>query len=412
MPVYDLSLWDLLKRSAKQNGNWRKSRLDILELILNAVIFIQKEGYCHLDIKPSNVMLNIENNTWNGRDLVLCDFGLSTAMSDPDGQCGTPGFGSPEQFVGRPSLKSDNFGFAKTAVLLMFDWNDAWNLLAQPILPNENNPVSNSFIHDIISKQLLVNPADRPDLTTLKPVLHNFTQDSRLIMPEIFPSHGFDNSIREVSDNTQASIAAIVFDKMFSSWSSFPSIATSQLTRCHDQQRSYLCHSFATISSLRNIIIQMIQRIAQESTDDEKVKMETIIRDIKSKDSEYCFQRMIVIFCCCVNPRSFHGVDQNQAAVVETVVSRLVYRTAFEIEGWKRIIPIRSIFKAIKFDINDFILSYEKVFHHNSPKVAHVMSKCRNQGFGESWFDDFRPSSTKFQVTHPSYISSFSTFLF
>lgn len=115
MPVYDLSLWDLLKRSAKQNGNWRRSRLDILELILNAVIFIQKEGYCHLDIKPSNVMLNIANNTWNGRDLVLCDFGLSTAMSDPDGQCGTPGFGSPEQFVGRPSLKSDNFGFGKNS---------------------------------------------------------------------------------------------------------------------------------------------------------------------------------------------------------------------------------------------------------------------------------------------------------
>ena len=157
MNRYDSNLWKLLKESS--SAITLSTRILILHTILEALIFIQEKGFCHLDVKPSNIFLNLnQSGNWNGKDLVIGDFGLSSKSTDLEGRCGTPGFAAPEQFLGKPSTKSDNFGFGKTAVLILFNWDQAWNLLAQPLTNDEykDHPLRNQPISDVISSLLNV----------------------------------------------------------------------------------------------------------------------------------------------------------------------------------------------------------------------------------------------------------------
>ena len=140
MSKYDCSLWDLLKsKGASEIGI--KERIEILLAILEAVIFIQSKEVCHLDIKPSNVMLRLlPNGHWDTKNLVLSDFGLSISVYKKAGNAGTPGYGAPEQFLGRPHRKSDNYSVGKIGVMTLFPWTSAWNFLAQPIPEGEESP--------------------------------------------------------------------------------------------------------------------------------------------------------------------------------------------------------------------------------------------------------------------------------
>ena len=144
MDRYSISLWNYLKqfKNEKENELTIDDRMEMLEKIIDAVLAIQTKNYCHLDLKPSNILINLDDDgKWN-EDLVLTDFGLSGTIDTAAGQCGTPGFGSPEQFLGKVHPKSDNYALAKVAVIILFPWNVAWDLLSKPVsnlqLENEN----------------------------------------------------------------------------------------------------------------------------------------------------------------------------------------------------------------------------------------------------------------------------------
>jgi formylglycine-generating enzyme required for sulfatase activity len=69
----------------------------------------------HCDIKPSNVLVDAEEQVW------LSDFGLARLLIPGEGEgatgaCGTPGYASPEQAEGVRDLdeRSDQFGLAAT----------------------------------------------------------------------------------------------------------------------------------------------------------------------------------------------------------------------------------------------------------------------------------------------------------
>ena len=156
MTKYDKSLWVLLKelQSAKISVFDTLTRFQILECILRALKNLQDKGFCHLDLKPSNVLINVNGPKWNG-DLVLTDFGLSGTIESATGSAGTPGFGSPEQFVGQVHKHSDNYGLGKLALLLIFPWNTAWELLATP--KNEVDVIArNTDGYEFISQLLHV----------------------------------------------------------------------------------------------------------------------------------------------------------------------------------------------------------------------------------------------------------------
>ena len=159
MDKYDSNLCQQLKKSNSDSALTLSTRISIMQTILDVLIFIQQKGFCHLDVKPSNIFLNLnESGNWNGKDLVIGDFGLSSSQTNLEGRCGTPGFAAPEQFMGNPSAKSDNFGFGRTVVLILFNWDQAWNLLAQPLTDDEykNHPLRDQPISDVITNLLNV----------------------------------------------------------------------------------------------------------------------------------------------------------------------------------------------------------------------------------------------------------------
>ena len=158
MRKYDCTLWDYLKSPTSPK---MADKVSIVCLVLDAVIYIQENNLVHLDVKPSNIMLAKDSNDqWDGKTVVLADFGLSTTFDRLKGNCGTPGYGSPEQFLGQPSKKSDNYAIGKLSVMTMFPWQSAWNFLAQPLKKGEISEVENSKLlspfHEMISSLLNV----------------------------------------------------------------------------------------------------------------------------------------------------------------------------------------------------------------------------------------------------------------
>jgi len=87
-----------------------------------------------MDIKPANILINTgENGEWNETDIVITDFGISGELDRQTENVGTPGFASPEQWVGNADSKSDNYSFGILAVMIFSDWPTFWRLTCKPM---------------------------------------------------------------------------------------------------------------------------------------------------------------------------------------------------------------------------------------------------------------------------------------
>lgn len=124
------SLSDVLKRTGRPFSE--QEALRIVGQLLDALNVVHGEGLFHLDIKPSNVMLNAHGN------VVLIDFGASKLIGEHGGVtassalCYTPGYAPAEQMDQKP----DRIGawtdvYAVGATLYKMVTNN------QPPLPSE-----------------------------------------------------------------------------------------------------------------------------------------------------------------------------------------------------------------------------------------------------------------------------------
>ena len=203
MPIYDCNLWNYLKSDVHCDIG---ERFEILSNVLGALQYIQQQGCYHLDVKPSNILLNLDDNgSWNKTDCVLTDFG--TGGNTPKGGF-TPVFASPEVIAGKSHAKSDNYSFGKLIIMSLFSWTDAWRLVAQPVTDDNTIKIINeNMLHNIsqgIQGLLRVNPEDRSWLSTISGILTNASKavsDSGLFQTP-FPSTIFN----DISENTQASV--------------------------------------------------------------------------------------------------------------------------------------------------------------------------------------------------------------
>lgn len=194
-----------------------------------------------------------------------------------------------------------------------------------------------------------------------------------------------------MSENTQASQNVLTQIEYFLNSIDEPS---SDRTAVHDQEWSNLCHSYALISCFRQVLIKLLRTIqANSQTAQKQAKIDDVIQEIKGK-GRFSFYRMLTGFVGCVSPRSFGGMAGKQLAYLHVVVCRLVQRTVFEIEGWKRLIPVREIFAELELDINQFELSYEEVEHKFASSVIKVQDQLKRTQKASS-----RPIRRTFEVS-------------
>lgn len=99
--VNGVNIDEFIKRNFSGfNREMRTKRIcDLIYYVLDALEFIHAHGVMHLDIKPSNIMVE------NGNNVRLMDLGIAFAEtpvatgSSTSGLMGTPKYAAPEQFV-------------------------------------------------------------------------------------------------------------------------------------------------------------------------------------------------------------------------------------------------------------------------------------------------------------------------
>ena len=183
-----------------------------------------------------------------------------------------------------------------------------------------------------------------------------------LTFTEKFESFGNLTNV-DIPHNTQKSINMTKLENLTNLTKSSDNLSGNR-TYFHNQKESQLCHSFAAVSALRQALLKFLKKFV---TADEKLA--TIEKEIENSDGKYSFKMFLVNFVGNVNPRSYQGLmnsadqtsTESQTAVVETVLGRMVKRTTFEIEGWKRIWAIREIFNELNLEIDNYKMKMEKV---------------------------------------------------
>ena len=104
--------------------------VELMLAVARAVDQIHKAGMLHLDIKPSNILLDgLPDGPWDQVTPMLADFGIARAGDDPGatatgpiGVGGTPSFMAPEQIAGdraRIGPRSDVFALGATLYSLL-----------------------------------------------------------------------------------------------------------------------------------------------------------------------------------------------------------------------------------------------------------------------------------------------------
>ena len=89
MKLYSTDLWHYLKGNIDL-----RERISIAHKLLYELERIQRAGLVHCDIKPSNVLMNVDANAnWNGQ-LIVTDFGISGKKNELRNQLSKPG-GTP-----------------------------------------------------------------------------------------------------------------------------------------------------------------------------------------------------------------------------------------------------------------------------------------------------------------------------
>lgn len=233
----------------------------------------------------------------------------------------------------------------------------------------------------------------------------------------------------DIGENTQASVDLMAQVGQLLSSNNADQNPLTDITAIHDQKESGLCHSFATMSCFREVLKQTLRKTVMENyiktpqqvkllTDGlvqltpitnetfERFRLNIAIADFIRTSPELLsqiidemdsygiisFKSMLTTFVGSVNIRSLHENDK-QGAKTHAVVLRLVYRTAFEIPGWKRLLPVQNIFSRLRLNIDEYKMTYQTVHHPNSECIEQVLLKFMPEK--ESWF---QPSSSSFQV--------------
>ena len=135
-----------------------------------ALAYSHGQGVLHRDVKPSNLLLDIEGTLW------VADFGLAKAedgddLTDTGDILGTIRYMAPERFTGRADARSDVYGLGATLYELLtlrpaFDQIDKMQLIAKvttetPPLPRRLDPRIPRDLETVVLRAMASDPAAR-----------------------------------------------------------------------------------------------------------------------------------------------------------------------------------------------------------------------------------------------------------
>lgn len=90
-----------INKNVRSLPNAERRICELFFPVLDALSYIHKKGIIHMDIKPSNIMIEL------GRNVRLMDLGIAdvseTINNSTSGMMGTPKYAAPEQFSDRES---------------------------------------------------------------------------------------------------------------------------------------------------------------------------------------------------------------------------------------------------------------------------------------------------------------------
>ncbi|GAB4376097.1 MAG: serine/threonine-protein kinase [Elainellaceae cyanobacterium] len=116
--------------------------LKLIADILAGLEHAHQRGIVHCDIKPENILLNVEPNGWTAR---ISDFGiarLSQEISDRDlGNTGSPAYMAPERFYGQYSPTSDIYSVGILLFELLVGYRPFSGTPADLMSAHLNSPV-------------------------------------------------------------------------------------------------------------------------------------------------------------------------------------------------------------------------------------------------------------------------------
>lgn len=171
----------------------RMSLSDAMRSIVHiggALEYIHKQGFLHLDLKPSNVIIV------NGRP-ILFDFGTARTVGQerPSIAQGTDEYMAPEECqLGTPSAKSDVFALGVTAFELLtgkLPFNPSRKvpypqLTRKPTSMRRYRKDVPEALEALITRCLSLNPDERPALTELMCGVNNFIRRGAKMWPAGF----------------------------------------------------------------------------------------------------------------------------------------------------------------------------------------------------------------------------------
>ena len=124
---YESTLFDHLRKNQSLKIS---KRLQIWTKVAKAVQAQHQRDIQHMDLKSNNVFINVEQD--EVKELVVADFGIGEE-GIVSHHCGTPGVGSPEQFITYASRESDIFSLGKLSVQIVFPWDTFWGIMGTPV---------------------------------------------------------------------------------------------------------------------------------------------------------------------------------------------------------------------------------------------------------------------------------------
>eukprot|EP01155_Anaeramoeba_flamelloides_P025047 Anaeramoba_flamelloidesa812127_45.p1 GENE.a812127_45~~a812127_45.p1 ORF type:complete len:770 (-),score=203.95 a812127_45:13-2322(-) len=161
--------------SIYQNHQTNERKINLVKQIVDAMSYLHNSGILHLDLKPSNLLLNEDN------DIKITDFGLSRPFFDEKSitmtgslVIGTLDYMAPEmRRSAKCSEKSDVYSFGILLYELFTGKKPSAGLFAVLRFP-ENVP---QYIKELIMRCLDENPKRRPSFFKIKEIISELNKE-------------------------------------------------------------------------------------------------------------------------------------------------------------------------------------------------------------------------------------------